>query len=73
VVRKATTISAPVAPLPVMLTYQTAWVDAEGTVQFRADIYGLDGGASYPGASAAIAAAGAAGASATVAVGGKKS
>jgi len=73
VVRKATTISAPVPPLPVMLTYQTAWVDAEGTVQFRADIYGLDRGASYPGASAAVAAAGAPGAPATLAVGGKKS
>ena len=73
VVRKATTISAPVPPLPVMLTYQTAWVDAEGTVQFRADIYGLDRGATYPGASGAVAAAGAPGAPATVPVGGKKS
>ena len=73
VVRKATTVSAPVPPLPVMLTYQTAWVDAEGTVQFRADIYGLDRGATYPGAGGAVAAAGAPGAPATVPVGGKKS
>jgi murein L,D-transpeptidase YcbB/YkuD len=29
-------------PVPVRLDYLTAWVDAEGTVQFRADIYGLD-------------------------------
>jgi L,D-transpeptidase YcbB len=74
VVRKATTVSAPVPPLPVMLTYQTAWVDAEGTVQFRADIYGLDRGASYPGAGGDVAAsAGAPGTPGTVAVGGKKS
>jgi len=71
-VRKATTISAPVPPLPVMLTYQTAWVDSEGTVQFRADIYGLDRGATYPGAGGAVAAAGAPGAPVTV-PGGKKS
>jgi len=55
----------------VMLTYQTAWVDGEGTVQFRADIYGLDRGASYPGAGGDVAAS--AGAPGTVAVGGKKS
>jgi len=79
VVRKATTVSAPVPPLPVMLTYQTAWVDAEGTVQFRGDIYGLDRGATYPGAGGEVAAAaapgaaGAPGAPATVGVGGKKS
>jgi murein L,D-transpeptidase YcbB/YkuD len=43
VVRKATTISAPLKdPLPIMLTYQTAWVDSAGLVNFRADIYGLD-------------------------------
>jgi murein L,D-transpeptidase YcbB/YkuD len=45
VVRKATTVSAPLKePLPIMLTYQTAWVDGAGVVQFRADIYGLDSG-----------------------------
>jgi murein L,D-transpeptidase YcbB/YkuD len=59
VVRKATTISAPVAALPVMLTYQTAWVDAEGTVQFRADIYGLDRGATYAGGAGTAEASGA--------------
>lgn len=43
IVRKATTVSAPLAePLPIMLTYQTAWVDADHVVQFRPDIYGLD-------------------------------
>jgi murein L,D-transpeptidase YcbB/YkuD len=53
VVRKATTISAPLRdPLPIMLTYQTAWVDDAGLVQFRADIYGLD----RAGASAALTA-----------------
>jgi murein L,D-transpeptidase YcbB/YkuD len=29
-------------PLPIHLTYQTAWVDEEGVVHFRTDIYGLD-------------------------------
>jgi L,D-transpeptidase YcbB len=53
VVRKATTISASVPPLPVMLTYQTAWVDADGVVQFRADIYKLDDISTYASASAA--------------------
>lgn len=43
VVRKATTISASLKdPLPIMLTYQTAWVDEAGLLQFRADVYGLD-------------------------------
>jgi len=43
VVRKATTISAPLKePLPIVLTYQTAWVDVAGAVNFRTDIYGLD-------------------------------
>lgn len=43
-VRKATTISAPLdEPLPIMLTYQTAWVDGAGVVNFRAVIYDLDG------------------------------
>jgi len=29
-------------PLPVYIQYWTAWVDGEGTVQFRNDIYGYD-------------------------------
>ena len=29
-------------PLPIHLTYRTAWVDAEGVVHFRTDIYGYD-------------------------------
>jgi murein L,D-transpeptidase YcbB/YkuD len=29
-------------PLPVHILYQTAWVDAAGTVQFRDDVYGHD-------------------------------
>lgn len=29
-------------PLPVILTYRTAWTDAEGVEQFRGDIYGRD-------------------------------
>jgi murein L,D-transpeptidase YcbB/YkuD len=27
------------SPVPVALTYQTAWVSADGTVNFRADVY----------------------------------
>lgn len=36
-----TTVSLP-DPLPVHLLYFTAWVDEEGTVQFRRDVYGHD-------------------------------
>jgi L,D-transpeptidase YcbB len=35
------TISLP-RPLPVHILYWTAWMDADGTVQFRKDIYGHD-------------------------------
>jgi L,D-transpeptidase YcbB len=55
VVHKATTISAPLAePLPIMLTYQTAWVDADEVVQFRPDIYGLDDSSEVPTATSPI-------------------
>jgi murein L,D-transpeptidase YcbB/YkuD len=30
------------APVPVYLTYLTAWVDKDGTVQYRNDVYGRD-------------------------------
>ncbi|MFO1057765.1 MAG: L,D-transpeptidase family protein [Dongiaceae bacterium] len=29
-------------PMPILLVYLTAWVDADGTVQFRDDLYGRD-------------------------------
>ncbi len=55
VVRKATTVSAPLAePLPIMLTYETAWVDGDGVAQFRPDIYNLDGSSDVPTALSAI-------------------
>jgi murein L,D-transpeptidase YcbB/YkuD len=49
VVHKATTVSAPLAePLPIMLTYETAWADKDGIVQFRPDIYALDSSSDVP-------------------------
>jgi murein L,D-transpeptidase YcbB/YkuD len=29
-------------PVPIHLIYQTAWMGADNTVQFRNDIYGYD-------------------------------
>jgi murein L,D-transpeptidase YcbB/YkuD len=29
-------------PVPIFLTYFTAWVDRNGLVQFRSDVYGKD-------------------------------
>jgi L,D-transpeptidase YcbB len=55
VVHKATTISAPLAePLPIMLTYETAWADKDGIVQFRPDIYALDSSSDVPTTASAI-------------------
>ena len=28
--------------IPVYLTYSTCWVDSNGVLQFRKDVYGLD-------------------------------
>jgi murein L,D-transpeptidase YcbB/YkuD len=30
------------APIPIHIQYFTAWVDANGGVQFRDDVYGFD-------------------------------
>jgi murein L,D-transpeptidase YcbB/YkuD len=30
------------APIPVVITYYTAWVDESGKLNFRSDIYGHD-------------------------------
>jgi murein L,D-transpeptidase YcbB/YkuD len=38
---RTTTIMVP-RPLPVHILYWTAWVDDQGTVQFRRDVYGHD-------------------------------
>jgi murein L,D-transpeptidase YcbB/YkuD len=38
------TVRAPLdRPVPVRIVYRTAWVDPDGTVQLRPDIYGRDG------------------------------
>jgi len=39
--KERTTVRLP-APLPVHLTYATAWLDENGAVQFRSDIYDRD-------------------------------
>ncbi|MBF0250693.1 MAG: hypothetical protein HQL35_08715 [Alphaproteobacteria bacterium] len=38
----ATTVVKLPQPLPVYLTYATAWIDGRGAVQFRDDVYGRD-------------------------------
>ena len=43
VVQRGTTRTVSLAkPVPVLLTYWTAWVEASGTLQFRKDVYGRD-------------------------------
>jgi murein L,D-transpeptidase YcbB/YkuD len=37
--RKVVSISS---PLPIHITYQTAWVDSVGTIHFSSDVYGRD-------------------------------
>lgn len=41
--RKTETVAL-AQPLPLHMVYETAWVDANGTVEFRDDVYGLDAG-----------------------------
>jgi murein L,D-transpeptidase YcbB/YkuD len=42
-ITKSTSQTVPLPePLPIHLTYRTAWVDEEGVVHFRTDIYGYD-------------------------------
>jgi murein L,D-transpeptidase YcbB/YkuD len=41
--RKTQTVSL-AQPLPLHIVYDTAWVDADGAVEFRTDVYGLDAG-----------------------------
>ncbi|HVY98077.1 MAG TPA: L,D-transpeptidase family protein, partial [Dongiaceae bacterium] len=41
--RKTETVAL-AAPLALHIVYDTAWVDPDGTVEFRADVYGLDAG-----------------------------
>jgi len=36
-------------PAPVRFTYVTAWAEADGSIQFRPDIYGRDGAAELVG------------------------
>ncbi|HUS97082.1 MAG TPA: hypothetical protein VMX97_10115, partial [Hyphomicrobiaceae bacterium] len=38
-----------VRPIPVHFTYITAWVEQDGHVEFRPDIYGRDGAAELVG------------------------
>jgi murein L,D-transpeptidase YcbB/YkuD len=37
--RKVVTLEA---PLPVHITYQTAWIDNNGIIRFNSDVYGRD-------------------------------
>jgi murein L,D-transpeptidase YcbB/YkuD len=39
--RRETTVTLP-APIPVHVQYWTAWVDQNGVVNFRRDLYGRD-------------------------------
>jgi murein L,D-transpeptidase YcbB/YkuD len=42
-------------PIPVYLTYRTTWLDADGTRQFRADVYRRDGAVAAALAEAGVA------------------